>query len=50
MVKDLDHNQENTDVLVKAVKPADDFMKSEGLCPKCHGPLCDCEDCPCTGE
>jgi len=46
--KDLDHDQEKTDSLVKSVNPDNDYMKSQGLCPKCHGPAkrCDRQDCP----
>jgi tetrahydromethanopterin S-methyltransferase subunit E len=44
--KDLDHKQEKTDVIAKAEKPDRNFMDSESLCHKCHGPLSDCQgDC-----
>jgi len=46
--KDLDHDQEQTDNLVKSVKPDVGFMKAEGLCVRCHGKLTKCDrlDCP----
>lgn len=44
----LDHDQDQTDSLQKSVHPDNDYMKSEGLCTKCHGPSKRCvrEDCP----
>jgi hypothetical protein len=46
--KDLDHDQDKTDVLVKSVKPDGEFMDEECLCVRCHGPkrVCEREDCP----
>lgn len=44
----LDHDQDQTDVLAKAVKPDHDFMEENKLCPRCNGPKrkCEREDCP----
>lgn len=49
--KDLDHDQQESTTLAKSVKPDDGFMKSEGLCRRCHGKLkvCARNDCPQKG-
>lgn len=40
--KDLDHNQDKTDVIAKSEKPDTEFMEDERLCRKCHGPMSFC--------
>jgi hypothetical protein len=44
----LDHDQDQSDSMIKSVNPDAEFMKSEGLCGKCHGPANGCgrRDCP----
>jgi len=48
MEKNLDHDQEKTDEIVKSVNPDSSFMKDQNLCQKCHGPRRNCEraECP----
>ncbi len=49
--KKLDHDQDQTEEIVKSVNPDTGFMKSKSLCQKCHGPLRKCErlECPQKG-
>lgn len=46
--KDLDHDQDKSDELVKSVNPDSEYMNQRGLCSKCHGPkrACNREGCP----
>lgn len=45
---DLDHDQDQTEEMVKAVNPDKEFMDQKHLCTKCHGPkrICERDDCP----
>lgn len=46
--KDLDHDQDKSDEMIKSANPNRDYMKQRGLCSKCHGPMrhCDRQGCP----